>query len=169
MLRSIHSFIGYSLRATDGEFGSVDDMLFDDKLWSTAYLMARIGGFFGGKKVLLPPTTLGRPDGRSKVFPVAYSREQISQCPAIDAIRTAGLRSAGSFIGEDDPHVRSSEEIIHSHAREIDGKLCHVRDIIVDDLAWAVRYLVVDASGGRRRRTAMISPFRILEIIPAKE
>jgi hypothetical protein len=169
MLRSIQSFIGYSIRATDGEFGRVDDILFDDKLWSTAYLMAKIGWLFGGKKVLLPPTTLGRPDWRSKVFPVAYSREQMNRCPGIHVIRTAGLGTARNLIGEDDPNVRSAEEIMHSRAREDDGTLCHVRDILVDDLVWAVRYLVVDASSGFRRRTAMISPFRIREIIPAKD
>ena len=168
MLRSITSFIGYSLLATDGEFGRVDDMLFDDKLWSTAFLMATIGGLFGGKRVLLPPTTLGRPDWRSKVFPVAYTREQINRCPGIHEIWTAGLGTAESLIGEGDPHVRSADEIMRSRAREIDGKLCQVRDIIVDDLAWAVRYLVVDAPGGHRRRTTMISPFRIREIFPAK-
>ncbi len=167
MLRRIHSFIGYSLRATDGEFGRVDDMLFDYKLWSTAYLMAKIGGLSGTRKVLLPPTTLGRPNGRSKVLPVAYSKEQINRCPGIDVIRTAGPGTAGSFIDEDDPHIRSAEEIMHSRAWEIDGKLSQVRDIIVDDIAWAVRYLVVDALSGPRRRTGMISPFRIREIIPA--
>lgn len=169
MLRSIHSFIGYSLRATDGEFGRVDDILFDDKLWSTAYLIAKIGWLFGRKKVLLPPTTLGRPDERSKLFPVAYSREQINRCPGINAFRTAGLGTAGAFIGEDDPHVRSAEEIMRSRARGNDGTLCQVRDILVDDLVWAIRYLVVDASSGLRRRTAMISPFRIREIIPAND
>jgi hypothetical protein len=169
MLRSTHTVIGYSLLATDGEFGVVDDMLFDDKLWSVAYLMAKIGGLFGVKRVLLPPTTLGRPDWSSNVFPVAYSREQINRCPGIHAIRTAGPGRAGSLIGEDDPHVRSADEIMHSRAREIDGKLCQVKDIIVDDLAWAVRYLVVEASNGFRRRTAMIPPFRIREIIPAKD
>jgi hypothetical protein len=169
MLRSIQTFIGYTLLATDGEFGRVDDMLFDDRLWSTAYLMAKIGGLFGVRKVLLPPTTLGRPDGRSMVFPVAYSKEQINQCPEIVAIRDAGPVTAGSLIGEDDPHVRSSGEIMHCRAREIDGNLCQVRDIIVDDLAWAIRFLVVDPVDDLRRRSAMISPFRLREIIPQEE
>lgn len=114
-----------------------------------------------------PPTTLGRPDWRSKALPVAYSKEQISGCPRIDVIRSAGPGTAGSFIGEDDPHVRSAEEIMHSRAWEIDGTLSQVRDIIVDDIAWEVRYLEVDALRGRRRRTSMISPYRIREILPA--
>jgi hypothetical protein len=136
-------------------------MLFDDKLWSAAFLMATIGGFFGGKRVLLPPTVPGRPDWRSKAFSVAYSREQINRCPGIHEIWTAGPGTAESLIGEGDPHVRSADQIKRSRAREIDGKLCQMRDIIEDDLAWAVRYLLVDAPGGHRRRTAMISPFRI--------
>jgi hypothetical protein len=78
MLRSVYTMMGYSIVATDGEAGKVFDVLFDDKIWSTAYLVASVGGILGKKKVLLPPTTLGQPDLKTKAFPVAYSKDQVN-------------------------------------------------------------------------------------------
>ncbi|MBI5472686.1 MAG: PRC-barrel domain-containing protein [Ignavibacteriae bacterium] len=84
MLRSVNSLRGYSILATDGEIGAVDDLFFDDQTWAVAYLVARLGGLLDAKRVLLPPTALGRPDWEKQQFPVAASKRDIENCPDID-------------------------------------------------------------------------------------
>jgi hypothetical protein len=85
MLRSMHTMFGYSILATDGEAGKVHDVLFDEKIWSTTYLVASVGGLLVKKKVLLPPTTLGHPDLKTKEFRVNWSRRQVSSSHKLSA------------------------------------------------------------------------------------
>ena len=84
MLRSVNSLLGYTVLATDGEIGSVNDMFFDDQTWGTAYLVVRLGHAITRREVLLPPTALGQPDWGKQQFPVAYSKQQVEDSPDID-------------------------------------------------------------------------------------
>jgi len=43
MLRSINDLRGLTIRATDGEIGSVDQFFFDDERWSIRYLVVNTG------------------------------------------------------------------------------------------------------------------------------
>lgn len=43
MLRSVNDLKGLSLRATDGEIGSVDQFYFDDETWTIRYLVVNAG------------------------------------------------------------------------------------------------------------------------------
>lgn len=40
MLRSVKELEGYTLRATDGDIGTVRDFYFDDRDWTVRYLAA---------------------------------------------------------------------------------------------------------------------------------
>jgi hypothetical protein len=85
MLRSALTLKGYRLAATDGAFGKVADMLFDDEFWGVRYLVAETGRWLPGRKVLIPPRSLLQPDWPSQTFPVSLSRKQIEDGPTIDA------------------------------------------------------------------------------------
>ncbi len=52
-LRSTHKVTGYSIKATDGEIGDVQDFLMDDINWKIDFMLVDIGHWFSGKKVLL--------------------------------------------------------------------------------------------------------------------
>lgn len=71
----------YTVLATDGEAGKIDDLYFDEKTWGTAYAAVRIGSRIGGRRVFLPPTALGKPDWEREEFPVAYSKRQVMNSP----------------------------------------------------------------------------------------
>lgn len=43
-----------------------------------------------------------------------------------------------------DRHLRSCREVTGYHLRATDGELGHVEDLLLDDLDWAIRYIVVD-------------------------
>jgi hypothetical protein len=74
---------GYTLRATDGEIGKVDDFYFDEVHWTVRYLVADTGGWLTGRKVLISPAALKEPDWRSKSFPVSLNRKQVENSPDI--------------------------------------------------------------------------------------
>lgn len=76
--------MGFSVLATDGEIGRVNDLLFDDETWSTAYLVAKMRNLLKVREVLLPPTALGIPDEKRNGIPIAYTKEQVVRSPETD-------------------------------------------------------------------------------------
>ena len=46
---------GYSIGAKDGDIGSVDDVLFDDKLWTVRYFVADTAKWLPGRRVVISP------------------------------------------------------------------------------------------------------------------
>jgi len=64
-------------------------------------------------------------------------------------------------VSDHDPHLRSSREIRGYKIKAMDGNLGHVEDMIVDDEAWKIRYLVVDTNNwlpGKKVLVATSSP-----------
>jgi hypothetical protein len=83
MLRSTKDLRGFTLRATNGEIGSVDEFLFDDEQWTIRYMVANTGGWLTGRLVLISPIVLGNADWEAKTLAVALTRAQIEQSPDI--------------------------------------------------------------------------------------
>ena len=70
MLWSASGIKGYAIAASDGKIGTVSDFLFDDDSWLVRWLVVDTGHWLPGRKVLLPPLTLGHPDPEKLEFPV---------------------------------------------------------------------------------------------------
>lgn len=84
MLRSIRNLSGAAISARDGEIGRVYSFLFDDQSWAVRYLVVDTGRWLPGRKVLIAPTALGRPDWQDRIFPVNLTKEQVRNSPDID-------------------------------------------------------------------------------------
>ena len=84
MLRSIKHLTGIAIGARDGDIGKVHSFLFDDQSWVIRYLVVDTGRWLPGRKVLIAPTALGRPDWQARVFPVNLTKEQVRHSPDID-------------------------------------------------------------------------------------
>lgn len=84
MLRSVKELYNYVLSAKDGEIGRCKDFLFDDRWWTIRYMVADTGKWLPGRKVLVSPISLGKPDWPSRKFPVRLTRAQIEEAPALD-------------------------------------------------------------------------------------
>jgi uncharacterized protein YrrD len=54
-LRSTHKVTGYTLHATDGKIGDVEDFIVDDTSWKLDYLVVDTGHWFPGKKIVVSP------------------------------------------------------------------------------------------------------------------
>jgi hypothetical protein len=57
-----------------------------------------------------------------------------------------------------DPYLRSARDVTGYHIAALDGDLGHVEDFLVDDRAWAIRYLVVDTRNWWPGKKVVLSP-----------
>ena len=85
MLQSIQQLYGDKLGASDGEIGDVKYLYFDDQHWAVRYLVADTGTWLPGKQVLISPRACGALYQPGKLLLVHLSRQQIANCPAIEA------------------------------------------------------------------------------------
>lgn len=76
--------MGYLLRAKDGKIGRCKDFFYDDETWTIRYMVADTGKWLPGRKVVISPISLGKPDWDSKLFPVHLSKQQIEESPELD-------------------------------------------------------------------------------------
>jgi hypothetical protein len=84
MFLSIKNLSQYKIEATDGGLGQVHSFLFDDRHWAIRYLVVDTGTWLPGRKVLIAPSALGKPEAPIDAFPVELTREQIKNSPDID-------------------------------------------------------------------------------------
>jgi len=85
MLRSLKDLESYNISATDGDIGSVANFLVDDERWTVRYLVAKAGGFFGARRVLISPVSLRHADWSTKSFHVQLTMEKVKHAPGIDS------------------------------------------------------------------------------------
>jgi len=74
---------GFTIHATDGDIGSVDEFLFDDEQWTIRYLVVNTGGWLTGRLVLVSPIAFRSVDWDRETFDVALTRQQVEQSPSI--------------------------------------------------------------------------------------
>jgi hypothetical protein len=84
MLRSVNVLYDYVLDATDGQIGRCRDFLFDDKFWTIRYMEAETSKWMPGRRVLISPISLGKPDWQTRLFQVQLTKNQIKEAPGID-------------------------------------------------------------------------------------
>jgi sporulation protein YlmC with PRC-barrel domain len=66
---------------------------------------------------------------------------------------------------KDDPHLRSSREVNTYRIQSTDREIGHLKDFIVDDNTWIIRYIVVDTGGWiSSGRKVLVSPHWIEKI-----
>ena len=83
MLRSVSGMRGFTIHASDGDLGSVDEFLFDDAQWTIRYLVVNTGGWLSGRLVLVSPIAFRAVDWDRETFDVALTRQQVEQSPSI--------------------------------------------------------------------------------------
>jgi hypothetical protein len=80
---SIKHLFGFNIQATDGEIGSLHDVLVDSRQWRARYLVVDTGGWLFGRKVLIAPVAASEPDMASELLPVRLTKQQIKDSPDI--------------------------------------------------------------------------------------
>ncbi len=185
-LRSAKELQGYTIHATDGDIGRVDEFYFDDESWVIRYLVADIGHWLPGRKVLISPFTFEEPDWQNKLFLVRLSREDVKNSPDIDTKKPVSrqeeialsehfqwtpywtLATTESRIVKEkrkgDPHLRNTRDVLGYRIHAKDGDIGHIEDFIVNDGDWAIHHLVVDTRNWLPGKKMLVSPWWTDEI-----
>ena len=84
MQRRLSAFNNYTIEAPDGNVGYVSDILFEDNSWKLRWFVITAGSWLFGRKLLIHPTALERPDIRQRAFPVTLTKAQVEASPEIN-------------------------------------------------------------------------------------
>jgi hypothetical protein len=84
MLRSLKDLERYTVRASDGDVGSVVNFLLDDERWTVRYLVVETTGFFDGRRVLISPISFRGADWSTKRFHLALTMDKVKKSPGVD-------------------------------------------------------------------------------------
>ena len=85
MQLTVSKLKGFSIGAKDGYIGAVDDVLFDDKLWTVRYLVADTAKWLPGRKVVISPIALGHVEPGEERLPVSLTKKQVENGPDVDS------------------------------------------------------------------------------------
>lgn len=97
MLYNFKSLIGCHIQAIDGEIGKLDDFYFDDRTGGIRYIVVDTANWIEGKKVLLSPVVIQRPDLSNKSIMVKLTKDQILNSPDIDTKKPVSLQQQTEF------------------------------------------------------------------------
>jgi hypothetical protein len=89
----------YLVEATDGSIGSVQDCLFDERSWKLRWLVVDTRMWLTGRKVLIHPSAVGRPDSDQLRLPVHLTKAQIKASPDISADLPVSAQMEDSLYG----------------------------------------------------------------------
>lgn len=165
MLRGISDLGRFTIVATDGNVGSVGDVYFDDRSWTVRYLAVDAGNRLPGRRVLVPPIAVRRSD--PSTLRVALSKQQVAASPDVNTrglpgsspqqggVEPANLAHAGE---SGDAHLQPATAVVGYAIQTEDGEIGHVKDVLVDDQAWAIRYLVVETENRWVGKKVLVSP-----------
>jgi hypothetical protein len=103
MLWNASAMTGYAIKASNGEIGTVSDMIFEDVDWAIRWLIVDTGEWLPGRKVFLPVSSLGTADPRASPLPVNLTMRQIGG-------KSGYRRESGSIVrhGERAPRLLRS-------------------------------------------------------------
>ena len=84
MLLAVSELKGYSIEASDGRLGIVDDCLFDDHDWRIRWLVVDTGTWLIGRKVLIHPSAIKSAIHEWKALPVELTMAKVGSSPEIE-------------------------------------------------------------------------------------
>lgn len=87
MLQSINDLKGYSIFATDGLIGNIEEFYFEDTNYVIQYIVANTGNWLTGKQNLISPFRISHLDKEKGQIHVALTKEQVINSPTIDKHR----------------------------------------------------------------------------------
>ncbi len=98
-LRNAKDLLGYSIRATDGNIGTITDFYFDDERWTVRYVVVDTGGWLTGRRVLISPRAFGVPEWHAKVLPVSLTKTQVQNSPDVDTTKPVSRQHEAAHLG----------------------------------------------------------------------
>ena len=185
MLISCNILPGYKLKANDGDFGNVTDLLFDDKHKIIRYFVIDCGSWLQKNEVLLSPIAFEEPDHENFTISTILSKNSIENSPSVETRPPVSKQAQNSLAayydwpifwktapyehlqgyedsnadlkGEDEGQLQSLQEIKGYAIQCDEGNLGHVEELIVDTETWTLRYLTIDTGNWLPGKKVIIS------------
>ena len=166
MLRSMIALKDYGLKAKDGEIGSVDEFYFDDRAWTTRYMVANTKKWMPGRQVLISPKALSTANWSEKNIPVELTKKQIEGSPGImvhEPISRVNEKTLSEYYNwptywtQSKSHLQSTHDVMGYKIMAVDGEIGRVHDFIIDDSDWRIRYMVVDTGEWLPHQNVLLS------------
>ena len=110
MLRSLKDLEKCTIGATDGDVANVKDLDFDDHAWAVRYLIVDTGTWQSGRKVLISPISIQKPDWPAHQLAAAITRDQVENSPDIDTDKPVSRQHDSSAALD-----RARETSLHTH------------------------------------------------------
>jgi hypothetical protein len=179
------------LRATDGDVGSLRDLIFHDTDWSIRELIADTGGWLFGRRIRLDPDSVLEPDIVAGALPLELTKDQVKNSP--DATKPApsdpqsediiawnksnavaaipeNLLLAGAALpvqplaavpDSGNLHLRSLEEMTGYEVWAGDHHTGTLTGFLVDPIAWDLPLALVQIDGGDEAPVVLL-PTRLI-------
>jgi hypothetical protein len=170
VLRSIGDLRRVRIAATDGELGRVHDLYFDDLNWTVRYLVVDTGGFLQDRWGVVSPQSLRRSDTDPGTLRLPLTKTQFkagadmhTQPGDIDPTSRGDAREGRKA------RLRAATTVVGYTLETEDGEVGHVEDFLVDDKAWAVRYLRVDTKDRWAGKSVLVAPKWLTELTELTE
>lgn len=192
-LRNLSDLKGYSLLASDGEIGKIEQIYFDDRRWIVRYFIVRTGSWLLGSDALIAPRLLQGVDVENKRIGIALSRGQVENCPPISSALPVSRHyemeyhshyglpvyweasensrpatpvplSTEPIAKPENPHLRDSAEVMGYQIHASDGELGHIVDFVLDEETWDIRYLAVDTGNWWPGKKILVAPAWITSV-----
>jgi hypothetical protein len=79
MLLLVKELQYYTIQATDGEIGHLEQLYFDDETWAIKYAVIDVGHWLSGRQVLISPTAIIEVNAIHKTIHLSLTKEQIEK------------------------------------------------------------------------------------------
>ncbi len=83
-LHSVKALENFTVMASDGDVGAIDEVFFDDEKWAVRYLVADTGDWLSKREVLISPISIRTIDWKRRSVLAELTRQQVRDSPGID-------------------------------------------------------------------------------------
>lgn len=157
---------GHAIQGRDGPFGTVNDLLFDDRTWRLRWLVGDTSYWMPHRMVLLPIHSMRSVDPGRRRVSIALTMAQIDASAGIGLDPPVWLQSEVSPRSQAicDSHLRSVEAVVGHRVHTPEGVVGHVDDLLVSDDDWSIRFFRVDTWNWHPGQYILIPPRVLREI-----
>jgi hypothetical protein len=172
LAHSLAQVLKFPLVTSDRRKPAIRGLLFDDRSWFIRYVVANAGSRFSPCLVAVPAASLNTPDWSRQVVETSVTFDQLSGGPGAEAVRPVSRQQQLAWNrhfgwcdretyydnslppafprqefcemdGKDDPHLRSSTDLISYQVWDCGGYLGLLEDFFLDDVSWHIGSLLV--------------------------
>jgi hypothetical protein len=174
MLRNARDLQRYTIHATDGDIGRVQEFYFDDQQWTIRHAVVSVGHWLPRHRVLVPTMFLVGVDEATMELRVTLARSQVASSPTIDTEKPVSRQHEGKLYwhygftgsalpphlrsGEGDPHLRRTREVAGYGVHRGEEQIGEVDDFLVDDSSWSIRYMVMKVHAWWPGKKVLVPP-----------